>query len=334
MPKVRHHPDLGQSLAGDPETQSGLYWPRLRDRAPPAATTRMVYRPFRLIVGSLVALLAGVSLGAQARERVAYVSLVDRATGIARDTVAAADIVIREDDATREVLRVTPATGPLPIAVLVDTSAGAEATIPDVRKALGAFLAALGDTGPVALISYGERPTVLTNYTNAPAALEAGIGRVFARPGSGATTIDAIFETARGLATREGERAAIVVVSPTTPEQSNIHFTRALSRLESSGATLHVVTLTAPGRALFDDNARQRDTLFDRGVRRTGGTRRDVVSSMAFPQALTEVAGVLAHQFRVVYARPQTLIPPDTFEVTATAPGLIAYGGVARGQPK
>ena len=115
MPKVRHHPDLGQSLAGDPETQSGLYWPRLRDRAPPAATTRMVYRPFRLIVGSLVALLAGVSLGAQARERVAYVSLVDRATGIARDTVAAGDFVIREDKVTREVLRVTPATGPLPM---------------------------------------------------------------------------------------------------------------------------------------------------------------------------------------------------------------------------
>ncbi len=294
----------------------------------------MVHRPPRLIVGCLVALLAGVSLGAQARERVAYVSLVDRATGTARDTLTAADIVIREDKVTREVLRVTPATGPLPIAVLVDTSAMAEATIPDVRNALTAFFAALGDTGPVALVGYGERPTVLTNYTNTPAALAAGIGKVFARPGTGATVMEAIFETARGLATREGERAAIVVLSATTPEQSTIHFTRALSRLQSSGATLHVVSLTAPGRALFDDNARQRDTLFDRGVRLTGGTRRDVVASQAFPQALTEVARVLTHQFRVVYARPQALIPPDTFEVTATAPGLIAYGGVARGQPK
>lgn len=294
----------------------------------------MVHRPFRLIVGCLAALLAGVSLGAQARERVAYVSLVDRATGTARDTVAAADIVIREDKVTREVLRVTPASGPLPIAVLVDTSALAEPAIPDIRAALTAFLAALGDTGPVAIVSYGERPTVLTNYTNAREALAAGIGKVFARPGAAATVMEAIFETAGGLGRREGERAAIVVISPTTPEQSNIHFTRALSRLESSGATLHVVTLTAPGRALFDDNARQRDTLFDRGVRLTGGTRRDVVASQAFPQALTEVAGVLTHQFRVVYARPQALIPPDTFEVTATAPGLTAYGGVARGQPK
>lgn len=294
----------------------------------------MVHRLPGPLVGCLVAILASVSLGAQARERVAFVSLIERATGMARDALSAADIVIREDGATREVLRVTPATGPLPIAVLVDTSAAAESTIPDVRNALTAFLAALGDTGPVALIGYGERPTVLINYTNSREALEAGIGRVFAIPSAGATVMDAIFETARGLATREAERAAIVVLSATTPEQSNLHFTRALSGLEDSGATLHVVTLTTPGRARFDDNARQRDTLFDRGVRRTGGTRRDVVASQSFPQALTQVAHVLRHQFRVVYARPQALIPPDTFEVTATAPGLAAYGGVARGQPK
>lgn len=294
----------------------------------------MVHRPLRLIVGCLAALVAGVSLGAQARERVAYVSVVERATGLARDTVAAADIIIREDAVTREVLRVTPATGPLPVAVLVDTSAAAEAAIPDMRKALTGFFAALGDTGPVALIGYGDRPTVLTNYTKAPEALAAGIGRVFARPGAGATTIDAIFEAAEGMASREGERAAIVVLSATAPEQSSIHFTRALSRLETSGATLHVVSLTVPGQARFDDDARQRDTLFARGVRQSGGTRRDVVASMAFPQALTDVARVLTHQFRVVYARPQTLIPPRTFEVSAVAGGFTAYGGMARGQPK
>ena len=42
---------------------------------------------------------------------------------------------------------------------------------------------------------------------------------------------------------------------------------------------------------------------------------------MAFGDALAEVARVLTHQFRVVYARPQTLIPPDTFEVAAAGRG-------------
>ena len=64
---------------------------------------------------------------------------------------------------------------------------------------------------------------------------------------------------------------------------------------------------------------------------------RDVVvtedSSITGRLTATSVR-VLTHQFRVVYARPQTLIPPETFEVTAASPAFTAYGGVARGQPK
>jgi hypothetical protein len=69
-------------------------------------------------------------------------------------------------------------------------------------------------------------------------------------------------------------------------------------------------------------------------VRITGGQRRDVLASMAFTPAMTDLARVLSHQFRVVYARPQTLIPPETFEVTAASAAFTAYGGAARGQPK
>lgn len=295
----------------------------------------MVHRTLHLIVAcTAVSLAAGIGLGAQARERVAFVTVVDRDTGVAKNDVAARDLVIREDGMTREVLRVTPATGPMPTAVLVDTSAAAEPTIADARTALTAFVAALGDTGPVAVVSYGERPTVLTDYTSTPASIAAGIGRIFARPLSGATLLEAVFETATGLARRESERAAIVVLSAGTPEMSTLHHLRVLERLQASGAALHVVALTPPGRLSLNDSARQRDLLLDRGVRATGGMRRDVLSSMAFTPAMTDLARVLTHQFRVVYARPQTLIPPETFEVTAASPGLIAYGGVARGQPK
>lgn len=281
-----------------------------------------------------VSLAGGVSLGAQARERVAYVSVVDRASGAPKNDVTAADIVIREDKVTREVLRVTPATGPMPIAVLVDTSAAAESAIADIRAALTAFVNALGDTGPVSIIGFGERPTLLTDYTTNPAALTAGVGRVFSRPLSGATLLEAVFETATGLGRREGERAAIVVLSVAAPEMSTLHHLRVAERLQASGAALHVIMLSLPGRQSLNDTARQRDLLLDRGVRITGGMRRDVLASMAFTPAMTDLARVLTHQFRVVYARPQTLIPPATFEVTAASAAFTAYGGVARGQPK
>ena len=279
-------------------------------------------------------LVCAAGLGAQAREHVAFVSVVDRQNGSPIATVTARDLVIREDRVSREILRVAPATGPMPLAVLVDNSTAAEPAVADIRTALTSFVQALGGLGPVAIISTAERPTVVTGYSDAPASLTAGIQRIFARPMSGVTLLEAVFETANGLMKREGERAAIVILSAGGMEQSTLHYSRALDRLKASGATLHAVVLAPPGRAVFDDASRQRDMLLDRGVKDTGGVRRDVLTSMAFGAALTDLAGVVTHQFRVVYARPQTLIPPDSFEVAAAAPGHVAHGTAARGQPK
>lgn len=295
----------------------------------------MAFRSLHLIAVCVALVMAGAARpAAQPVERTAFVTLVDRATGAPRVEVTARDLVIREDGTTREILRVVPADGPMPIAVLVDTSAGAENTIADVRAGMTAFLDALGDLGPVAIVAFGERPTVLTPYTTSRPDLTAGIGRIFARPNSFATLLEAIDETARGLAKRESERAALVVVSTNGAEQVGGHYTRTLSSLQASGAALHVVNLSIPGLTRFDDAARQRDMLLDRGVRLTGGMRTDVLATMAWPQAMASVARVLAHQVKVVYARPQTLLPPETFTVTAASPGHIAYGGMAKGQPQ
>ena len=293
--------------------------------------------PFTARLAAVVAMLGLVSpggLAAQSRERVAFVAVVDRATGAPLTELTQRDIVIREDRVPREVLRVTRATGPMPVAVLVDNSAGAEPAIPDIRTALTGFVSALGDIGPVSIIAMAERPTLVTDYTTTTPTLLAGIQRLFSRPGSGVTLLDAVLETSRGIQKREGERAAIVILSAGGIEQSNVHFTSALELLTASGATLHAVVLSPPGRAGFDDARRQRDMLLDRGVNGTGGFRRDVLASMAFAPALADLARTLTHQFRVVYARPQSLIPPDSFEVAAAAPGHTAYGTAARGQPK
>ena len=283
---------------------------------------------------AMLCLAAPAGLSAQARERVAFVSVVNRATGVPLTDLTPRDIVIREDRVTREVLRVTRASGPMPVAVLVDNSAAAEPAIADLRSALTSFVTALGGVGPVSIISMAERPTLVTDYTVQTTSVLAGIQRLFARPGSGVTLLDAVLETSRGIQKREGERAAIVILIAGGVEQSAVHYTRALELLTASGATLHAVVLSPPGRAGFDDATRQRDTLLDRGVNGTGGFRRDVLASMAFGPALADLARTLTHQFRVVYARPQTLIPPDSFEVAAAAPGHTAYGTAARGQPK
>ena len=44
------------------------------------------------------------------------------------------------------------------------------------------------------------------------------------------------------------------------------------------------------------------------------------------------LAASLKSQYRVVYARPASLIPPEKIEVTSAKPGLDARGTPARGR--
>jgi len=114
-------------------------------------------------VVAMLGLAAPAGLAAQARERVAFVSVVNGATGVPLTELTPRDIFVREDRVPREILRVTRAAGPMPVAVLVDNSAGAEPAIADIRNALTNFVTALGDVGPVSIIAMAERPTPVTS---------------------------------------------------------------------------------------------------------------------------------------------------------------------------
>ena len=56
--------------------------------------------------------------------------------------------------------------------------------------------------------------------------------------------------------------------------------------------------------------------MLDLRPKDSGGTRTDVLTSQAFEAKLQELAAILKSQHRVVYARPQTLIPPEKIEVS------------------
>jgi hypothetical protein len=68
------------------------------------------------------------------------------------------------------------------------------------------------------------------------------------------------------------------------------------------------------------------------GPKTSGGTRTDILTSQAFEVKLQELAAILKSQHRLVYARPQTLIPPEKFDLSAAKPGIVAAGSPARGQ--
>jgi hypothetical protein len=286
----------------------------------------------RLFAGGALALLFSVAVLAQANERVLYVSAWDEKTHAPVTGLATDAFTVKEDSRAREVLRVSPATSPMPIAILVDNSQAARNHITEIRRALTSFVRAVEGLGPVSIVGIADRPTILTDYSTELKQLDAGIGKVFAMPGSGATLLDAIVEVSKGLARREEDRAAIVVLTTENIEFSTRHYQDVLEELKKGGAQLHAVILNTPAGASLSDESRNRASVLDRGPRESGGTRTDVLASQAFHTKMLELAAILKSQHRVVYARPESLIPPEKIEVSATKPDVEASGSPARGQ--
>ena len=143
---------------------------------------------------------------------------------------------MREDGARREVLRVTPATSPMPVAILVDNSQAARDHIADIRKALTSFVKTMSGVGPIAIVGVADRPTILRDYTTNQKQLLDGVSKVFAMPDSGATLLDAIVEISKGLQKREEDRAAMVMLTTENTEFSNRHYNEVLEALAKGGA--------------------------------------------------------------------------------------------------
>lgn len=286
--------------------------------------------PTRARLAVAAAGLASVLLGAQAREHTMYVSVLDRDGKPVMD-LRPDEFVVRENGARREILRASRATQPLEVALIVDNSQAATPFTHDLREGVRAFIRTLGGGHRIALVGAGERPTVLQDYSSDPAVLQRGVDRLFAQPGSGAYVLQAIIDVARGIQRRESERPVIVVVATDGPEFSDRVHDLVLEPLKQSGAALHVLFVQqAGGGDLPSDEARERGLVFDRGTRTTGGRYDNVLATQALTTKLTQVASELSNQYIVTYGRPDSLIPPDTFEVSVTRPDLTVRGMPAR----
>jgi hypothetical protein len=239
---------------------------------------------------------------AQAEERSVYVSVLDQG-GTPVSGLATRDFIVREGGVERDVLRVSTATDPLQIAVLVDTSQAIEPYVGEVRRALKSFSREIQDRHERALFAFGERPTLVADYSRDPARLEDGIARLFARTGGGASVVDAVIEVARGLRQREATRPVVVVITAEDPDLTDRDHQKVLDHLRATNATLHSFPLG------------------------------NGIAAMALGRRLQGLAAALNNQYLIIYTQPPAGIPPGTVDVHVKRSGVTVRAAFTPQKP-
>jgi hypothetical protein len=270
-----------------------------------------------------IAVLAfGAALAAQREisQRHVYVRITD-AKGAPVTTLTPADLVVREDDIAREIVRVGTAPPPTHLALLVDNTNEAQKLLSELRSSVTAValqMNQLPSPPAMMLMTFAERPTRLVDFTTSDIAIENGAKKIFPRPGGGSYFLDAIVETTEALRKAKAERPAILAfVMDSSPEFSDrIHrnVDEALGRAKTSLWTVQLQhTPTGPGSTA----TRERDSVIGDVTTWSGGMNKAVLSAQGVPAAFTEVANAILGRVDVTYGRPASLIPPKRLSVEA-----------------
>ena len=113
---------------------------------------------------------------------------------------------------------------------------------------------------------------------------------------------------------------SVIAVITTPADLSYRQRDETLRFFREGGAALHVLTL---GMAM---GSADREMVVAKGTDETGGRNELVLSAMGLESKAQQLAAGLSNQYRVTYARPQRLIPPQDVEVSVRRSDLRARG--------
>lgn len=290
------------------------------------------------VVATLVAGLAllglsvapGLHAQVSSRERTLFVSALDN-QGKPVSGLGPEAFDVREDGVRREILRVSRAIEPIDIALLVDNSTAAGPQIVFLRNGLASFVRRMSPGNRIAVITLADRPTIRLDYSNDPEAVGKSVGSIFAQPMSGMTLLDAVLETSKGFERRETPRAVMVAVFTDGREFTNTYSRDTIAALERAKVPLHAVTIGQFPHS-EERSMRERSLFLDAGPIQSGGQRLTMLSPNGLDPALERLATELLNQYKVVYARPESLIQPSKVRVSAGRPDLVVHGAPSRGE--
>jgi hypothetical protein len=256
---------------------------------------------------------------AQGKTRTIYASITEK-TGAPVANLTAADITIREDGQSREVVSVKPATAPMTLALLIDNSHVTQGMTQELRLGMTGFVTSLLKLSPdstISIATFGDRPTPVRDFTSSVPVITNDTGRLFPVSGSGAYLLDAIIDATKALKKVESPRKVIVAfVDESGEEFSNAVRQQVFDAVKASGASVWIVVLQSGGAATETTEGRDRSAVIGDLPRQSGGTTVSILNKQGLLDRLTNLAGVLGHEFEITYGRPDQLIPPSKLEVT------------------
>lgn len=240
--------------------------------------------------------------------------------------LTAEDFIVREDGLAREVIRVSTAPPPSHVMLLVDDSQASERSIPFLRSGLAGFITRLTTLKPapqLALMTFGERPTLRADFAPKADLVQAAAGKIFSVPGSGSYLLQAMMDACKNLSKRNAASPVIVAfVAETGPEFSNEHREQITEALKGAGASLWAVVLQNAGQLDQTNEGRERAAVLGDVVTASGGVTRTVLSDQSLEPAFDGTAALLSSRYLVTYGRPDDLIPPKTVDVTSKRPDV------------
>jgi VWFA-related protein len=292
--------------------------------------------------GSLVLVTAfvglfGLSLAArapQASQRTVYVTVVDQA-GKPVTGLGMGDLGIKEDNVIREVTAVKPATDPLYVSVLVDTTPALGNAVQDLRASVTAFVHDILAANPKNMVSFGEfggQAMTDVKFTSNAQDLDKYISKLFPKPDGGSVLFEGLMEASKDLQKVPSARRAIVTINM-EPEDEVSHQPppNIAQAAQKGGASVWGVSVqgvsgdqgaTASGNtASTSSTGRNPNTenMLNGLAQNTGGMRIVVLASSALEAQLKDVAACLNSQYEVTFNRP-----------AGAKPAKMTQAGVAR----
>ena len=265
----------------------------------------------KLRTAGVILLLAAERLPAQAPQRPPTfevgievinlnLSVTDGRNNYVTD-LAGKDFAVFEDGIRQELSLFTHENLPIAMAILMDVSASMDEKLPQARAAAAKFARTLRPQDAAQIVQFNDRATVLQEFTNDVAALEAAIHKTAA---SGPTALhNALYIALKDLGKQkksgELKRRAIILLSDGEDTASLVSDEQVLELARKAEINIYAISLR-PNRA--QDRQRQ---AFSQAEYLLTALSRDTGGRVFFPNSLSELDSVyerIAEELRTQYS--------------------------------